>query len=412
MKAIAVYPGKPNSMHLEEVPMPKVTDIPDGRGVLVKVLRVGVDGTDREIGEAKYGEAPDGSDFLITGHENFGGVVEVGPNVPSVIRPGTYVVASVRRPGSSIYDRIGLQDMTTDDVYFERGINRRHGYLTEYYVEDAQYVVPLPDSLREVGVLLEPTTVAQKGINQAYEIQRRLRVWQPKRATVVGAGTIGLLATLALRLRGLEVVCYSRRQPPYLNSELIEALGARYVSSQGSTLLETAAHYGPFDIIFEATGFSPMVFAAAAALGKNGVLVLTSVTGGDTTVEVNADKINQGFVLGNKVMVGSVNASCADFESGVTDLIRAEALYPGWLKRLLTTRIAGLENYAEMLRALREEREAIKVYVEVAQVGAQVGAQERAQVGQQAATERSTPSGMATEVAVRQAKGGKRNGSR
>jgi threonine dehydrogenase-like Zn-dependent dehydrogenase len=368
MKAIAVYPGKPHSMHLEEVPKPKVTDIPDGQGVLVRVLRVGVDGTDREINEAKYGHGPAGSDFLITGHENFGVVVEVGPNVPSVIRPGSYVVATVRRPGSSIYDRIGLQDMTTDDIYFERGINLRHGYLTEYYVEDAQYIVPLPENLREVGVLLEPTTVAQKGINQAYEIQRRLKVWQPRLAAVIGAGTIGLLATLALRLRGLEVVAYSRRQSPYLNSDLMEALGARYVSSQGTTLLEAAAEYGPFDLIFEATGYSPMVFTAAEALGKNGVLVLTSVTGGDTQVEVNADMINQGFVLGNKVMVGSVNASRADFESGVADLIRAEALYPGWLKRLLTTPIQGLENYAEMLRALADARDAIKVYVEVAPV--------------------------------------------
>ena len=117
MKAIAVYPGQRNSMHLEEIPQPKVTDIPDGRGVLVKVLRVGVDGTDKEINAAEYGMAPEGYNFLITGHENFGQVVEVGPNVPSTIRSGTYVVASVRRPGHSIYDQIGLQDMTTDDVY-------------------------------------------------------------------------------------------------------------------------------------------------------------------------------------------------------------------------------------------------------------------------------------------------------
>src|SRR5436309_3407692 len=184
MKAIAVYPGVPNSMHLEEVPEPRLDEIPDGAGVLVRVLRVGVDGTDKEINAAEYGRAPAGERFLITGHESFGQVVEVGPNVPGTIAPGGFVVASVRRPGQSVYDRIGLQDMTTDDEYYERGINLRHGYLTEYYVEDAAYLVPLPAGLREVGVLLEPLTVAQKGINQAYEIQRRLRVWQPRRAAV------------------------------------------------------------------------------------------------------------------------------------------------------------------------------------------------------------------------------------
>src|SRR5919198_1178179 len=274
MKAIAVYPGMPHSMHLEEVPMPAVTDIPEGRGVLVKVLRVGVDGTDKEINEAKYGQAPEGERFLITGHESFGQVVAVGPNVPDTIKPGSYVVATVRRPGHSIYDTIGLQDMTTDDVYYERGINLRHGYLTEYYVEDAAYVVPLPETVRKVGVLLEPLTVAEKGLNQAFE--------------------------------------------------------------------------------------------TAEALAKNGVLILSSVTGGDTRVEVNADHINQGFVLGNKVMVGTVNAARADFVRGVDDLIKAEALFPGWLSQLLTTPVRGLENYAEMLRQLTENRDAIKVYVEVA----------------------------------------------
>jgi len=117
MKAIAVHPGRPNSMHLAEVPEPRLDDIPDGRGVLVGVLRVGVDGTDKEINAAEYGMAPEGDDYLITGHEGLGRVLEVGPNVPSTIAPGTLVVATVRRPGHSPYDAIGLQDMTTGDVY-------------------------------------------------------------------------------------------------------------------------------------------------------------------------------------------------------------------------------------------------------------------------------------------------------
>src|SRR5438552_16198141 len=110
MKAIAVFPGNPNTVHLADLDRPSVQDIPDGRGVVVKVLRVGVDGTDKEINAAEYGDAPDGDDFLITGHESLGRVVEVGPSVPSHIAPGSLVVATVRRPGTSVYDRIGLQD--------------------------------------------------------------------------------------------------------------------------------------------------------------------------------------------------------------------------------------------------------------------------------------------------------------
>ncbi|MFN0107504.1 MAG: glucose 1-dehydrogenase [Blastocatellia bacterium] len=365
MKAIAVFPGKPDSMHLADLPMPKLSEVPNGRGVLVRVLRVGVDGTDKEINAAEYGAAPSGYDFLVTGHEGFGQVESVGPNVTEV-KPGDYVVATVRRPGSSIYDLIGTNDMTTDDTYFERGINLRHGFLTEYYVDDAEFIVKVPRGLKEVGVLLEPLTVVEKGIHQAYEIQRRLKVWRPRRAAVMGAGTIGLLATLVLRLRGLEVTTFGLDKKPFLNSDLIEAIGARYESTKDLPILEGAKKYGPFDLIFEATGYSPVVFDSLQALGKNGVLVLSSVTGGDRQIEVPADKINLEFVLGNKVMVGTVNANREYFEMGVRDMAQAEAEYAGWLKRLLTHPVKGLGNYRELLDKLTSAKGAIKVFCEVA----------------------------------------------
>jgi threonine dehydrogenase-like Zn-dependent dehydrogenase len=364
MKAVAVFPGKPGSIHLADLPEPRVDDVPNGRGVLVEVLRVGVDGTDKEINDAEYGAPPEGYDFLVTGHESFGRVVEVGPNVRD-LKPGDYVVATVRRPGNSIYDRIGTYDMTTDSTYYERGINLRHGYLTERYVDDAEYIVKVPAALKEVGVLLEPTSVAEKGIEQAYEIQRRLKVWRPERAAVIGAGTLGLLATLALRLRGLEVTTLARTKPPTPNSELVEALDARYVSTRELLLIQAAERYGPFDIIFEATGVSRVAFESMEALGRNGVLVLTGISGGDRTVEVPGDHIMLGFVLGNKVAVGSVNANRTYFERGVQDMALAEAQYPGWLERLLTHPVQGLDNYAEMIRLLTEEKSAIKVFVEV-----------------------------------------------
>ena len=367
MKAVAVFPGKTNTVHLADLAQPSVREIPNGRGVLVKVLRVGVDGTDKEINAAEYGASPEGYDFLVLGHESFGRVESVGPNVTSV-KPGDYVVATVRRPGKSIYDLIGTNDMTTDDTYFERGINLRHGYLTEYYVDDAEFIVKVPQGLKEVGVLLEPTTVVEKGIHQAYEIQRRLKVWRPKRAAVMGAGTIGLLATLVLRLRGLEVTTFGRTEKPYLNSDLIEDIGARYITTVDTSIMDAAREFGPFDLIFEATGNSSVVFESMEALGKNGVLVLSSVTGGNHTVQVCADRINLEFVLGNKVMVGTVNANREYFEMGVGDLSQAEAEYPGWLARLLTHPVKGLENYEMLFETLTTAKGAIKVFCEVAEL--------------------------------------------
>ena len=364
MKAIAVIPGKANSIHLREVPKPELDAIPGGRGVLVKIMHVGVDGTDKEIHAAEYGTSPPGDDFLILGHESFGRVEAAGPNVIE-LKPGDYVVASVRRPGSSPYDKIGLQDMTTDDTYFERGINLLHGYLAEYYADSADYLVKVPRGLSKVGVLLEPSSVAEKAIGQAYEVQRRLRVWQPRRAAVLGSGTLGLLASLFLRLRGLEVTTFGLQEPPFLNAQLLDEIGVRYCSTKTIGLKEASAKCGPFDYILEGTGFSPLVFEAMEVLAKDGVLAMVSITGADRMLQIPADRINQGFVLGNKVALGSVNASRKDFERAVLDLSVADLEYPGWLSKLLTHPVKGLENYKELIEKLTGANGAIKVFCEV-----------------------------------------------
>lgn len=362
MKAIAVSPGKVDSSHLIEMPSPSVTDMPHGRGVLVRILRVGLDGTDKEIDAGEYGEPPPGEDMLVTGHESLGIVTEVGPAVTE-LAPGDYVVARVRRAGGSRYDLVDMPDLTTDEAYQEHGISRVHGFLTEYYVEEPRYLVRVPAALAHVGVLLEPTSVVEKGILQAYEIQRRLKVWQPQRAAVLGAGTVGLLATMLLRLRGLAVTTFGLEPPPYLNSELVEAVGAEYVSTRQQSLEDAG---GGFDLVFEATGYSPIVFEAMCRLvGKNGVLILSSVTGGMRRTEVPSDAINIDFVLGNKVMFGTVNANREHFEAAVRDHAVAELEYPGWLSRLLTHRVPGLDRYPDALSALGAPG-AIKVYVEVA----------------------------------------------
>ena len=113
MKAVAVTPGKPNSVHLADLSTPSVRDVPHGRGVLVKVLRVGVDGTDREINAAEYGAAPAGDDFLVLGHESFGRVEAVGPQVTE-LQPGDYVVATVRRVREDVLPLVATLRGTAD----------------------------------------------------------------------------------------------------------------------------------------------------------------------------------------------------------------------------------------------------------------------------------------------------------
>ena len=365
MKAVAVRPGQPNSVHLAELPMPSVDEIPGGRGVLVRVLKVGVDATDREINDALYGNAPPGYDFLVLGHECFGVVEAVGENVKKV-KPGDYVTCTVRRPGGSIYDRIGRSDITSEEEYFERGINLLHGYLTEYFVDDEEFIVHMPVGLKHLHVLAEPMSCAAKAVEQAFEAQKRLQVWDPKIAYVTGSGQIGLLSTLILRLRGLEVYTLARSRKPNHKAEIAEGFGATYVSTSETSLEELAADVGKADIIIEATGSSAVAFECMGVLGLNGAIVWTSITGGQRKVEVPSDDLNLKWVLGNKLLLGSVNANFRHFESGIADLALGEVTFPGVIEKILTNPIDGLDGYGEMMRLLVEDKTALKVFVNVA----------------------------------------------
>ena len=374
MKAVAVKPGQKKSVHLVDVPTvklgdqphPKVVRIPEGRDVLVKTLQIGVDATDREINDALYGAAPAGDDFLVIGHESFGQVVEVGKNVTEVA-PGDYVTCTVRRPGSSIYDLIGRNDVTSDDVYYERGINLCHGYMSEMFIDDAEYIVKVPEGLKHVGVLAEPASVCAKAIEEAYLAQRRLQVWRPRRAFVLGSGQIGLLTTMILRQRGIEVYTIARALGPHLKSSIAEAYGATYISSKQESLQQLANRVGKPDLIIEATGNAGVAIEAMSVLANNGALVWTSVTGESHNVTFDAAKVNLEWVLGNKLLLGSVNGNRWHFEQGLQALSNAELMYPGVTQRILTHPIDGLEKYQEMMDLL-EQGDALKVYVEVAKM--------------------------------------------
>lgn len=366
MKAIAVVPGRAHSIHLTEAPEPHLDQIPGGRGVLVRTLQIGVDATDREINDALYGNPPPGFDYLIIGHESFGVVEAVGPAVRN-LQPGDLVSCTVRRPGGSIYDRIGRNDITSEEVYYERGINLLHGYLTERFVDDLEFMVKVPPRLKHLGVLSEPASVCAKAIEQAYLAQQRLQVWEPETAFVLGSGQIGLLTTMMLRLRGLQVYTLARAPGPHIKSEIVSQYGATYVSTRETSMLELARQVGRPQLIVDATGSSQIAFEAMQALGHNGALVWTSITGGKHEATIPADRINLEWVLGNKLLVGSVNGNRRHFELGIQALSFGEQMFPGVTEQILTHPVAGLDQYQEMMRLLTEDKSALKVFVNVSE---------------------------------------------
>jgi threonine dehydrogenase-like Zn-dependent dehydrogenase len=354
MRAVVITPGQQDSDRLVEVPDPT----PTPGEALVRVLSVGVDGTDDELVSGQYGQAPDGDNQLIIGHESLGRVVQPAGDLAE----GQLVAAIVRRP-----DPVPCLNCANDEwdyclngQYTERGIKGRHGFLAEFYAEQPKYLVRVPDELGRVGMLVEPTTISVKALEQVEVIQRRL-TWEPNRALVTGAGPIGLLAAAVLRLRGLEVVVYNRSESgPKI--DLTSAIGAQYVTA-GSVELghDLAREHGPFDLAIEATGFSPLAFRLLDTVGTNGVAVLTGVSGGDRVAELPVDHLNLEAVLQNKVLVGTVNADRQNFERAVADLAGIEQRWPGWLQRMITKRVP-LERYSE---ALRRGPDDVKAVVDV-----------------------------------------------
>jgi len=236
--------------------------------------------------------------------------------------------------------------------------------MTERWVDDAEFVVKVPQGLKHLGVLSEPASVCAKAIEQAYLAQKRLQIWEPKLAFVMGAGQIGLLTTLMLRLRGLQVYTVARTANPGLKEEICQAYGATYVSTQETSLDELVQRVGKPDLIVEATGSSRIAFDSMRILNINGALVWTSVTGGNKTVEVSGDVINLEWVLGNKLLVGSVNGNRVHFAQGLADLALGEVMFPGVTQRILTTPVEGFCDPKKIMDLLGDSKQ-LKVYVNV-----------------------------------------------
>lgn len=356
MKAIAVTPGQKSSARLVEARRPKAT----GSEVLVKVIRVGIDGTDSEINDGLYGTAPDGENFLILGHESFGVVEKAGPEAGG-LKKGDYVVATVRRPcGACPACAGGESDMCSTGRFKERGIMGLHGLMAEYYKEVPEFLVKVPAGFREVGVFLEPLSIVEKAVAQLLKIQERMP-WSARTALVLGAGSIGLLATMLLRAKGISVCTVARSPRGCLKAKIAEACGAVYADINETSLAGLRPGGAGFDFILEATGSSAVAFEAIGALGTNGVLCLTSITGGGNTLSIPADKTNLELVLGNKLVFGTVNSNRGHFQAGIESLGEFQRLWPGLVRRMITRR-CGMEDFKD---ALNRRREDIKTVLEI-----------------------------------------------
>ncbi len=353
MKAISIITGTAE-LRLVDRPEPTIT-APDE--VKLRVLRVGICGTDREEVSGGRADPPEGSRELVIGHEMLGQVTETGSSVTRV-KTGDYCVFTVRRGcgrcPACLMDRA---DMCSTGQYRERGIKGLDGYEIGFVVDREVHAVHLPDALEAVGVLAEPLSIAEKAIDEAVRVQTaRLSYAQPgpdwlrgKRCLVAGLGPVGLLAAMALSLRGAEVYGTDIVGPATARPGWLEFIGGRYVDGRRVTPDRVQQELGPMDFIFEATGVAALEFNLLDALGLNGIYVLTGIPGGDRPLQVPGAELIRRLVLGNQVMLGSVNASTDHFRMAVDDLVAAQKRWGEHLKKLITHRYPP----AEFEKALR-----------------------------------------------------------
>ncbi len=348
MHAVAVFPGS-RRVDLIDVPEPQIAS--DDQ-VKVRMLDVGICGTDREISQFEYGTPPQGSDFLVIGHEGLGEVVDVGAAVPN-LRPGDLVVPLVRYPCTKDYChpcRIRRQDFCVSGEFKERGIKQLHGFMCSFIIETEDYLAKVPARLRDVGVLTEPLTIAEKAFGEVNQIYERLP-WMPEKArtdplgmtgdlnaVVLGAGPMGLLGAMRLRMAGYRTFVYSLEPEESVNARIVREVDCTYVSARSAEFPDLTRTVGHIDLVYEGTGVSSVAFGLLKYLGKNGIYVFTGVPALKKPIPLDADRIMRNMVLDNQLAFGTVNAGREDHEKAIRSLEQFVERWPEATRSIVTKR--------------------------------------------------------------------------
>lgn len=357
MKAVAVFPGA-REVKVIGQDAPRISQRDQ---VMLRILDVGLCGTDKEICTFEYGTPPPGDDYLVIGHESLAEIVNVGSAVER-FRAGDLVVPSVRRPcphPGCLACRSGHQDYCYTGDFRERGIKQAHGYMTEYVVDQERNMNLVPPDLREIAVLAEPLTIAEKALGQITWMMRQRPPWlDPETpgeergrglsALVLGIGPVGLLGAMALVSAGFTTYVYSRETPPHPRIDLVAAIGAAYVSSQVATFADLAGQVGNIDLVYEAVGHSHFALEALRVLGTNGIFVLTGVPGLQAFIEADPARLMRDMVLKNQVLLGTVNAGAEAFASALRDLDVFRRRWPEAVQTLIAGRYP-LEQAPELI---------------------------------------------------------------
>ncbi|MEE8471104.1 MAG: glucose 1-dehydrogenase [Dehalococcoidia bacterium] len=375
MLAVGTVRGK-DGVHSFELARPEIKN-PDE--VLVRVGRVGLDGTDFNIVRYNLQDIAEGRNDMAMGHEMVGTVETVGNDVKS-FKPGDPVTLTVRRGCGQCHPCLHNQsDMCMTGLYTERGIHKLDGYLTEFVVDQEQYIVKVPPGLVELAVFTEPLSIAEKAIEQIRIIQSRLPWTCPHpdhtfdsenwgaclNALVLGAGPLGLLATALLRLHGVRTWTADILPEDNVKAHLVKHVGAIYVDSREKTakeMLDFCSLEGNLNIVIEASGAADTALELVNYLSRSSIYVMTGIPREGMLIQIDAAQIMREIVRKNQVVVGSVNSNRRHFEMALDHIGEIDSRFDGMLKEMITHRFR-LEDFQQAF-ATRDSRH-IKTVIEV-----------------------------------------------
>ena len=331
MRALLVE--RPGEAHVVDLPVAE----PAPGEVLVRVEAAGICGSDLELVEGTrppaYVRYP-----IVPGHEWAGTVAGVGSDVTNV-SPGDLVVAEgFRSCGACARCREGRTNLCGGE-YAETGFTHAGGFA-EFVVVPARLVHVLPpETDLSAAALLEPAACVANGLLAA-PLQPGLDV------AVVGAGSLGLLATALLSL-----VSPSRLTLVGTRADRL-ALGRRLGASETIDARDADALHGEFDLVFEAASRSDGARAALALARRGGTVILEGLSG-DPAPTLSSDEV----VLKHLTVQGIFGASSAAWH-WVVALFSDGLLDP---TPLVTHRFALEEHEAAFATLRAREPGALKV---------------------------------------------------
>lgn len=349
MKAVAVFP-QDRSVRLIDTAEPQIQS---NSQVKLEILEVGICGTDRELCRFVHGTSPEGEDYFILGHESLAQVVEKGSAVTD-LSVGDLVVGRVRLPCNHAECdacRGGHQDFCSSGDFLEHGIKGLHGFMAESVVEERQYLHVVPRHLREVGVLVEPLTIAEKAMLAVRNTQSRLP-WKARNsnALVIGAGPVGLLGAMTLVSAGYRTFVYSLGSPGAPSARITEAIGATFISAGEIPVEAAATMVGSIDLVYEAVGAAQVSLDVLYRLAPNGIYVFTGVPRDQLIQDIDSHRVLTDLVLQNQAVVGVVNAGAEAYTLAISDLSAFYHKWPGAVRGLITHRFP-MEHFAEALKS-------------------------------------------------------------